>query len=172
MPPGFTPPRARRSGYIRRARTLAELGTACSIDIDGLSDTVAGYNTMCRTGRDTDFGRGGDAYDRYYGDPRVHPNPCMGAIERGPFYAIEIFPGDIGTCGGILTDEHGRALRPDLTPVPRLYATGNCTASVMGRSYPGPGATIGPSSVFGYLAARHLRQPAGTSAQEAPGHRA
>ncbi len=90
-----------------------------------------------------------------YGDPRVKPNPNLGAIERGPFYATRIYPGDLGTKGGILTDEHARALREDGTVIKGLYAAGNSSASVMGNRYPGPGSTIGPAMTFGYIAARH-----------------
>lgn len=156
LPAAITPPKARRTGYIRRAASLAQLAAVCGIDDVELAHTVRRYNEFCRLGYDLDFNRGESAYDRYYGDPRVAPNPCMGALARAPFYAVQLFPGDIGTCGGILTDEHGRALAAKLRPIQNLYATDNCTASVMGRAYPGPGATIGPSAVFGFLAARHL----------------
>ena len=110
---------------------------------------------MCDSGADKDFYRGGDPYDRYFGDARVKPNANLGPIEQAPFYAVKLYPGDIGTNGGLLTDEHARVLREDGSPIAGLYATGNCTASVMGRVYPGAGGTIGPSMVFGYVGARH-----------------
>ena len=110
---------------------------------------------MCGSGRDEDFPRGEAPYDRFYGDERVAPNPNMGPIAEAPFYAVALYPGDIGTNGGLLTDEHARVLRADGSAIEGLYATGNCTASVMGRVYPGAGATIGPSMVFGYVAANH-----------------
>ena len=107
-------------------------------------------------GRDEEFGRGDSAYDRYYGDPRVRPNPNLAPLARPPFYAVTIVPGDLGTKGGLRTDEHARVLREDGTPIPGLYAAGNASASVMGHSYAGAGATIGPAMTFGYIAALDL----------------
>ncbi len=142
-------------GYITRADTLAELADRCGIDAHGLIATVERFNRFARAGRDEDFGRGDSAYDRYYGDPTVTPNPCLAPIETPPFYAVRMYPGDLGTKGGLLTDECARVLRADRTPIAGLYATGNTMASVMGTTYPGPGATIGPSMTFGYVAALH-----------------
>jgi 3-oxosteroid 1-dehydrogenase len=102
-----------------------------------------------------DFNRGGRGFDRDHGDSSVHPNPTLGSIERPPFYAVALYPGDVGTAGGLLTDEHARVLRADGTPILGLYATGNSTASVFGRTYVGAGASIGASFVFGYAAAKH-----------------
>jgi 3-oxosteroid 1-dehydrogenase len=121
-----------------------------------LTSTVARFNEFARTGRDEDFRRGDSAYDRYYGDPRQHPNPCLGPLLKPPFYAFQIVPGDLGTKGGLRTDERARVLRDDGTPIPGLYAAGNTSAAVMGRSYAGAGATIGPAMTFGYLAALDL----------------
>ncbi|MFG1613251.1 FAD-dependent oxidoreductase [Nonomuraea wenchangensis] len=115
---------------------------------------------FARTGVDPDFGRGRTVYDNYYGDPRVKPNPNLGPLEKGPFRAFRVHPGDLGTKGGLLTDEHARVLREDGGAIPGLYAAGNTTASVMGRTYPGPGSTIGPAVVFGYRAARHAARHA------------
>jgi 3-oxosteroid 1-dehydrogenase len=153
--PGLTPKALLENGYIKKAASLDELARACGIDPAGLAETVARFNGFARSGVDEDFGRGASAYNRYYGDPTVTPNSNLGAIERAPFYAVAIYPGDVGTSGGILTDEFARALRPDGSVIPGLYATGNSTASVMGRCYPGAGASIGPSMTFGYIAARH-----------------
>jgi 3-oxosteroid 1-dehydrogenase len=111
------------------------------------------FNDYARTGRDLDFKRGDRAYDRVFGDPSVKPNPCLGALEKAPFYAVRVYPGDVGTFGGLLTDEHARVLRADGGAIPGLWATGNSTASVMGRCYPGAGASIAASFVFGYVAA-------------------
>ena len=108
------------------------------------------------TGVDGDFGRGNSAYDRYYGDPTIRPNPNLGPIEKAPFTAVRVVPGDLGTKGGVLTDEFARALRPDGSVFEGLYAAGNNSASVMGRTYPGPGSTIGPAVVFGLRAVRHM----------------
>jgi 3-oxosteroid 1-dehydrogenase len=93
-----------------------------------------------------------------YSDPRVKPNPNLGAVERPPFYAVKVYPGDLGTKGGILTDEHARALREDGSVIEGLYAAGNCSASVMGHTYPGPGSTLGPALVFGHIGGRHLAE--------------
>jgi 3-oxosteroid 1-dehydrogenase len=157
---GITPKEWLTSGYIKKAQTLDELAALCHIDANGLRETVERFNGFARNGRDEDFNRGGRAYGRHFGDPRNQPNPSLGTIERGPFYAVQIVPGDVGTAGGVLTDEHARVLRTDGSVIDGLYATGNCTASVMGRTYPAAGASIGASFVFGYIAARHaLQQP-------------
>src|SRR5688572_10016986 len=103
---------------------------------------------MARKGEDEDFHRGESVYDRYYGDPRITPNPCLAPIDKPPFYAVEMVPGDIGTKGGLVTDAHARVLRADGTVIEGLYAAGNNSASVMGRSYAGAGATIGPAMTF------------------------
>jgi 3-oxosteroid 1-dehydrogenase len=138
-----------------QAASMAELAAKCGIDPAGLAATVARFNEFCRSGIDSDFARGGRAFDRHHGDPTCYPNPNLGAIERPPFYAVRMVPGDIGTNGGLVTDEHARVVREDGTIIAGLYATGNITASVMARAYPGPGGTIGPAMVFGYIAARH-----------------
>jgi 3-oxosteroid 1-dehydrogenase len=153
--PGKTPKSWLDSGYMIKADTLDELALRCGIDWNGLQAEVERFNGFCRTGRDEDFQRGGRAFDRYHGDPTVKPNPNLGAIEKGPFYAVRIYPGDVGTSGGVVTDEFARVLRADGSPIPGLYATGNSTASVVGRCYPGAGASIAASFVFAYLAARH-----------------
>jgi 3-oxosteroid 1-dehydrogenase len=105
---------------------------------------------------DEDFHRGRSAYDHYYGDPRNRPNPSLGPVDLAPFYAVRIVPGDLGTKGGLRTDVHARVLREDGSVIAGLYAAGNTSAAVMGHTYAGPGATIGPAMVFGYLAAEHL----------------
>ncbi len=152
--PGKTPPEWLSSGYMKKAGTIAELAAKCGIDPDGLEATVASFNRFARNGRDEDFGRGERVYDRSYGDPRCRPNPSLGTIERPPFYAVEIFPGDVGTFGGLMTDEHGAVMRADGLRLKGLYATGNCTASVAGRTYPGAGISIAASFIFGYAAAK------------------
>lgn len=102
------------------------------------------FNEFARTGKDEDFHRGESAYDRYYGDPTNKPNPNLGQISQGPFYAAKMVPGDLGTKGGIRTDVRGRALRADGSEIPGLYAAGNVSAPVMGHTYPGPGAPSDP----------------------------
>ncbi len=152
---GKTPQSWLDSGYMKKADTIKELAELCGINPQGLQESVERFNGFAKAGVDQDFGKGARAFDRYHGDPSVRPNPNLGEIIKPPFYAVAIVPGDLGTCGGLVTDEHGRVLRTEGGIIPGLYATGNSTASVMGRSYPGAGATIAPSLTFGFLAAEH-----------------
>lgn len=154
--PGRTPRQWVESGYIKQAETIDDLARQCEIDPGALLATIARFNGFCRTGVDEDFGRGGRAFDRSHGDPMVKPNPNLGPIEQGPFYAFAMYPGDVGTAGGLVTDEDARVLREDGSAIEGLYATGNCTASVVGRTYPAAGASIAASFVFGYRAAHHM----------------
>ncbi|TAK53788.1 MAG: FAD-dependent oxidoreductase [Gammaproteobacteria bacterium] len=140
---------------LRRADSIADLARATGLPAAALEATVARFNSMAQQGRDEDFHRGESLYDRYYGDAAVAPNPSLAPLTRPPFYALPIWPCEIGTNGGILADEFGRALRADGTPLAGLYAAGNCAASPMGRSYPAAGATLGSGMTFGYIAARH-----------------
>jgi succinate dehydrogenase/fumarate reductase flavoprotein subunit len=155
MMPRLTPKPACKSGIITRAGSLPELARKMGINQAGLVATARRFSQFARNGRDEDFRRGDSAYDRYYSDPRVKPNPNLGPIERPPFYALRVWPGDLGTMGGLLIDQHARVLRRDGSVIRGLYAAGNNTASVMGRTYPGPGSTIGPAMVFGMIAGRH-----------------
>jgi 3-oxosteroid 1-dehydrogenase len=143
-------------GITVQADSLAGLAERLGFDQDTFRGTVDRFNGFARSGRDQDFGRGDSAYDRYYGDPTVRPNPCLGPLEKGPFVAYKVVVGDLGTKGGVLTDTESRALREDGSVITGLYAAGNASASVMGRTYPGPGSTIGPASVFGLRAARDM----------------
>ena len=156
MPGGVTPRKWLASGYMRKADTLEELAALCEIDPQGLSATVERFNANAVHGDDPDFHKGERAYDRYYADPRVKPNPCVAPVSKPPFYAVALYPGDVGTCGGLVTDEHARVVGHDGRAIDGLYATGNCTASVMGRTYPGAGASIGASFTFGWIAAQHM----------------
>jgi 3-oxosteroid 1-dehydrogenase len=156
LPPGRPLPRRwYAAGAVVSAQRLAGLARAAGVDAEGLAKTVTRFNEFAAAGRDGDFGRGDSAYDRYYGDPRL-ANPNLAALDRPPFYAVRIVPGDLGTKGGLRTDSRARVLRPDGTPVEGLYAAGNASASVMGHSYAGAGATIGPAMTFGYIAARTM----------------
>ncbi|MBX9921942.1 MAG: 3-oxosteroid 1-dehydrogenase [Mycolicibacterium frederiksbergense] len=141
------------SGVIVKAGTLAELAEKTGLSAEALAATVDRFNGFARSGVDEDFHRGDSAYDRYYGDPTIKPNPNLGEIKHGPFYAAKMVPGDLGTKGGIRTDNDGRALRDDNSVIEGLYAAGNVSSPVMGHTYPGPGGTIGPAMTFGYLAA-------------------
>nr|WP_246415690.1 FAD-binding protein [Novosphingobium taihuense] len=142
------------SGFLIMADTIDELARKAGIDPVGLGAQVERYNRFAETGIDEEFHKGERQYDRFRGDPTHKPNPCVGSIAKGPFYATRIYPGDVGTFGGVVTDEKARVLRADGSIIDGLYATGNCTSSVMGRSYPGPGASISPAFTFGYIAAK------------------
>lgn len=148
------PPSWYDAGIAKKGATVAALADA--LGMPDLPTTVDRFNLLAAAGRDDDFGRGDSAYDRYYGDPRVSPNPCLGPIDSGPFYAVQVVPGDLGTCGGVRADAYARVLRPDGSVIPGLYATGNAAGNAFGRVYPGPGATVGQGLSFGYVAARHL----------------
>ncbi|MCW2857347.1 MAG: fumarate reductase/succinate dehydrogenase flavoprotein domain protein [Marmoricola sp.] len=147
------PGRWLKEGVIHKASSIAELAERIDVPLDALTATVERFNGFAVTGVDEDFGRGESAYDKYYSDPTVKPNPSLHTIDQGPFYAVKIVPGDLGTKGGLVTDERARVLRADGSVIDGLYAAGNCSSAVMGNTYAGPGATIGPAMTFGYLAA-------------------
>jgi 3-oxosteroid 1-dehydrogenase len=154
LPPRKSLPRRwYAAGTVFKADTLAELAGQVGVAADGLAQTVRRFNGFAVAGKDEDFGRGDSAYDRYYGDPRCRPNPNLAPLDLAPFYAIKMVPGDLGTKGGLRTDERARVLRQDGSAIPGLYAAGNASAAVMGHSYAGAGATIGPAMTFGYIAA-------------------
>ncbi|MEW9856440.1 FAD-binding protein [Novosphingobium rhizovicinum] len=142
-------------GFLVKADSLAALAQACGVPPATLEATVARFNGFACEGIDRDFNRGGRAYDRFVGDKAHKPSPTLGTLEQGPFYAYRLYPGDVGTYGGVVTDCEARVLREDGSAIPGLYATGTSTASVMGRAYPGAGASVGPSFVWGYVAALH-----------------
>lgn len=150
------PGRWYQAAVVRRARTIEDLAQEIEVPAEALTATVRRFNGFAREGRDEDFHRGESAYDHYYGDPRNRPNPSLAPLEVAPFYAVKMVPGDLGTKGGLRTDARGRVLRADGTTIAGLYAAGNASAPVMGHTYAGPGATIGPAMVFGYLAAKDL----------------
>ncbi len=153
--PGWFPRDLLKSGRLKQAWTLPDLANLCGIDAPGLAETVERFNEFAARGEDPDYGRGESAYNRCLGDPNRNVHPCLGPIDEAPYYAVEVVPGDIGTCGGLVTDEHARVVDQDDQPIEGLYAAGNITATVMGRHYLGPGASIANSMVFGYIAARH-----------------
>jgi 3-oxosteroid 1-dehydrogenase len=142
-----------KSGVIVKSSTLEGLADKLELPVEELRATIARFNGFATSGVDEDFHRGESAYDKYYSDPTVTPNPSLHVIDQGPFYAVKIVPGDLGTKGGLVTDERARVLRADGSVIEGLYAAGNASAAVMGRTYAGPGATIGPAMTFGYLAA-------------------
>ncbi len=141
-------------GTMHSSSTVEGLAEKIGVPADALADTIQSFNAAARRGRDDDFQRGDSAYDRYYGDPTL-ANPCLNELVKAPYYAAKLVPGDLGTKGGLVTDEHARVLREDGTVLDGLYAVGNTSASVMGNEYAGAGATIGPSLTFGWVAARH-----------------
>jgi succinate dehydrogenase/fumarate reductase flavoprotein subunit len=145
-----------RTGYLKRGATLAELAAQTGIDARGLEATVTEFNATAAEGRDPAFGKGSRAYNRYQGDALHGPNPCIAPIKDGPFYAIKLVIGDLGTYAGIKTDEYARALDADGRPIAGLYAVGNDMASIMGGNYPGAGITLGPALTFGYIAGQHI----------------
>ena len=159
------PGRWYKSGTVRKAGSLDKLAAEIDVPADALAETVRRFNGFAESGIDEDFHRGESAYDRYYADPRVKPNPSLHSIDQGPFYAVKIVPGDLGTKGGIVTDESARALRPDGSVIEGLYAAGNCSSAVMGNTYAGPGATIGPALTFGYLAAEDIASHSESTAE-------
>jgi len=144
------------AGYVERARTLPQLAAKLGIDAGTLVKTVERYDLHARRGEDPEFGRGSNPYSRNLGDPDVQPNPCVGPVGTGPYYALRIYPGSIGTARGIETDGDARVLDAGGKPIPGLYACGNDMHSVMGGNYPGPGITLGPALTFGYAAALHI----------------
>ena len=145
-----------RSGYLLRGRTVAELAARAGIDPAGLENTVAAFNGPAAEGEDPAFGRGRTAYNRSLGDPAVTPNPCVAPLRTGPFYAVKVVPGDLGTFAGVRGNEHAQVLDAAGTPIPGLYAAGNDLASIMGGNYPGGGITLGPAMTFGFIAAHHM----------------
>ncbi|MDX1376427.1 MAG: FAD-dependent oxidoreductase [Burkholderiales bacterium] len=149
------------SGYLVEARSLDALARRLEIDAAALARTVARYNADARSGVDSAFGLGSDPYQRYLGDRDHAPNPCMRPIETPPYYAIRVYPSDLGTIAGLMTDAEARVLDAGERPIPGLYACGNDMNSIMDGAYPGPGITLGPALVFGTLAARAIAREAG-----------
>jgi len=150
MPEGWV-----ESGALTIADTLEELAGKLGMPPAALVATAERFNGFAREGRDLDFRRGESAYDNYYGDHRL-PNPNLAEVKTAPYYAFRVVPGDLGTKGGLLTDENARVLDRQGVPIPGLYAAGNSSAAVMGKSYAGPGATIGPAMTFAWVAAHTI----------------
>ena len=162
MPAQIMPDSRLRKNWLNnvyyKADSLDELAGQIGVDAAGLKATVQRVNGFARSGKDEDFDRGGNVFDRYYGDSNVSPNPCLAPLEKGPFYAMPMYAGDIGTKGGLLTNAQAQVLRESGEPIAGLYAIGNTSSSVMGTTYPGAGGTLGPAMTFGYVAALHAAQ--------------
>ena len=144
-----------KSGYLKRAKSPADLAIEIGVPPADFAQTLRKYNEGAARGLDPEFGRGSNIYQRHLGDGDQQPNPCVAPIERGPFYAIAVHPADLGMAAGLMTDEDARVLREDGEAIPGLYACGNDMHSVMNGAYPGPGITLGPALVFGFVAAGH-----------------
>lgn len=154
--PGSSKPQAwYEQGYLKKAESIEDLARLLGMEPAALRATVDRFNGFVANNRDEDFQRGERAYDRWLGDELQRPSAALGSIDCAPYYAVPVYPGDVGTYGGVVTDEHARVLREDGSVIPGLYATGVSTASVMGRYYPGAGSSVGPSFVWGWVAARH-----------------
>ncbi|MCX7250025.1 MAG: FAD-dependent oxidoreductase [Burkholderiales bacterium] len=149
-----------KSGYLKRGSSLAALAKEIGVPVAALTQEVQTFNRDAATGVDTRFGKGSTAYNRYQGDSLVKPNPCMAPIEKGPYYALKIVVGEIGTFAGIATDASCQVLTKDQRKVNGLYAVGNDAASIMGGNYPGAGITLGPALTFGYVVGQTLANSA------------
>ena len=145
-----------QNGSVYKDLTLWGLAGQIGVSPSALTNTVTHFNGLAYAGKDTDFNRGVSVYDHYYTDPAIFPNSCLAPLWLAPFYALRIVPGDLGTKGGMVTDERARVLRPDGSVIPKLYAAGNASAAVMGHSYAGAGSTIGPAMTFGYIAGNDI----------------
>ena len=156
-----------RTGYLQRGDTVADLAQKIGVEVGALSTTIDGFNASARTGADPEFGKGSKAYNRYQGDALNTPNPCVRPLETGPYYAIKLVIGDIGTFAGLVTDAQTRVLDGARQPIKGLYAVGNDAASVMGGNYPGAGITLGPALTFGYIAGNQLASAADLRSQAA-----
>ncbi|WP_281078349.1 FAD-dependent oxidoreductase [Klebsiella quasivariicola] len=145
-----------KSGYLIKGATVEELAKNAGIDPLQLKKTVADFNKGAALGQDAAFGKGSKAYNRYQGDALHQPSPCVKEINHGPFYAVKIHPGDIGTYNGIPVDRHNRALNKEGVPIEGLFAIGNDATSIMGGNYPGAGITLGPALTFGYAVGKYI----------------
>ena len=155
VPPGRIEPFL-RSGYLKSGQTPEALAQACGIDPAGLARTIASFNEGAARGEDPEFGKGKNVYERFNGTMGITPNPCLAPLATGPFYAVRLIPGDIGTFVGLRADANARALDGDGRPIEGLYVAGNDAGSFMGGTYPGAGTSIGPAMVFGHVAAQHV----------------
>jgi 3-oxosteroid 1-dehydrogenase len=162
--PGQMPQEWIANGWVKKADTIEDLARQINVDPETLSNTISRFNRYAVTGQDPDFRRGESHHNKILGDPSNKPNPAIGPIDKAPFYATEIYPSDVGTTGGVVTNEYAQVLDQEDQPIPGLYASGNIAATVMGRTYPGAGASIANTMTFGYIAARHAMAAAPAAA--------
>ncbi|MGH1370913.1 MAG: FAD-binding protein [Cellvibrionaceae bacterium] len=155
MPDSLLPKNIKK-GFYEKAESVEALAAKIKLPVDKLKASIERFNEFASKGEDQDFSRGGNLHDKYYGDKTVSPNPCLAALEKGPFYAVRVYPGDLGTKGGLLTNEDAQVVNTNGAVIEGLYAVGNCSSSVVGTKYPGAGTTLGPAMTFGYLAALHI----------------
>lgn len=146
------------AGYLVRADSVPTLAAAIGVDTQTLQQTLEHFNADARNGIDRDFGKGGNSYNRYMGDPQHQPNPCLAALTKAPYYAIRIHTGDLGSARGLVTDAKANVLNRSGAPIAGLYAVGNDMNSMMNGTYPGPGITLGPALTFGWIAASHIAE--------------
>ena len=144
------------SGYLISGKDFNDLAAKIEVENSEFERTLNNYNKHAKSGSDPDFGKGSTAYNRFYGDPEIQPNPCVAPIVSPPFYAVKVVVGDLGTYAGIMTNGNAQVLDGNKRPIPGLYAAGNDALSIMGGNYPGPGITLGPAMTFGWIAGRHL----------------
>jgi succinate dehydrogenase/fumarate reductase flavoprotein subunit len=156
-----------KNGYLIKGSTITELAERCGIDVAGLSKIITAFNHHAGMGEDPEFHRGETLYQRVQGDPDQEPNPCIAPICIGPFYAVRIVPGSLGTFTGIETDARARVLDAAGQPVPGLFAAGNDMNSIMGGHYPSGGITLGPAMTFGFLAAETIARRVATESKQA-----
>lgn len=156
--------------WMVQADTLPALAEKLGVDPAGLAGTVERFNEYARDGEDQEFGRGAAEQDRHLGDPAVTPNPCLAPLEEGPFYAVQLHPGVLGTAGGLQTDLNGQVLDWDGVPLTGLYAAGNCSATVFKDAYPGGGATIGSAVTRAYAVGKHINRDRGQDRSRNRGH--
>jgi succinate dehydrogenase/fumarate reductase flavoprotein subunit len=145
-----------KSGYLLKGDSVEELAKKMGVEKEPFLKTLREYNTNAASGLDPAFNKGGTAYNRFYGDAEIQPNPCVAPIVAAPFYAVKVVIGDLGTYAGIVTNGNAQVLDENKRPIPGLYAAGNDALSIMGGNYPGPGITLGPAMTFGWIAGRHL----------------
>lgn len=164
-------PKSIKQGFYEKAESIEALAEKIQLPAANLRKSIDRFNDFVAKGEDSDFSRGGNLHDKYYGDKTVSPNPCMAPLDKGPYYAVRVYPGDLGTKGGLLTNENAQVVNTKNEVIDGLYAVGNCASSVVGTKYPGAGTTLGPAMTFGYLAALNIAAAGGGNSSKNPRER-